>query len=853
MAQGGHHLGLDEEESEDTEDFVPLPFMDPFVMGLKKEGDEKFQAKQYEEAAAIYTMAMHRPMLFPFMDTSVIAEKLFRKRATCFFKMGEYLEAIQDSERAIELADCMNNKNLLAKSIFIKMKAVVSLGDFVPALPLAVWCKHLRPNCDKTKTFLKDLKENLRDAFKKANFVVKAVLLTMLRFAEQMGMDYETRELALECYTELLELLDFMHLPGVLLKQAECLLNLGRCNEAKDICANVLWLHRGHPEALKLMSEITQRLKEKERKQPEETVESQASLSKEEPEENKANDDTTLNSEDNDGEFDVVNLPHITPTNDSTNVSPNDPTFINSPAGFPIENTEEQKTDDDALLNAEEKKECSQVKEESAVAGEPNVQEKMAGLEHIQGEDAAANDHADTEKKRKKNKKKKMRKKAKKKAQQKNDDFSDQAPVNNINNDESPDEDDSQATDSVMGDPDVGLSYSDFDNTLGKEKASFGTLPITLSMLEANKDEESDDGDFVTVRNTRRTAKSSEITQDVQNQFGARVSGLDWIGTPCGNHRSSGHESRTKPNPEGVDDSSQSRTRQSPFSSTAKTVEKPHPDVKIKASHVSSTMSKAPQLQEISPRLAPGVQANESQNKPEVPTSLRLDEFLSLGGESVQRPTHNPMSASGIPWSNCKVPDASSVFDASVSNSKRVYSETPTRERIPEQSQITPGQISGSTGISWSQSHGQSERSSTPTAFSQNLQTNTTARKHSADPPPGFSFLKNIPDGVFVVCDHFLQDNRRRPASIYEATKTCKFCEKQGWLKYATWNKSHFYWQVMRPYPVYKVPPRAVFDVCRHFASDRPCPKEPCTFPHGKQETIMWTLEREGREYINFM
>ncbi len=78
------------------------------------------------------------------------------------------------------------------------------------------------------------------------------------------------------------------------------------------------------------------------------------------------------------------------------------------------------------------------------------VQEKMAGLEHIQGEDAAANDHgiifsthffyitkrviveltlfwlylADTEKKRKKNKKKKMRKKAKKKAQQKKEDSS---------------------------------------------------------------------------------------------------------------------------------------------------------------------------------------------------------------------------------------------------------------------------------------------------------------------------------------------------------------------------------------------------------------------------------------------
>lgn len=58
------------------------------------------------------------------------------------------------------------------------------------------------------------------------NSVINAVLLTMLRFAEQMELDYETRELALECYTELLELLDFMHLPGVLLRQAECLLNL---------------------------------------------------------------------------------------------------------------------------------------------------------------------------------------------------------------------------------------------------------------------------------------------------------------------------------------------------------------------------------------------------------------------------------------------------------------------------------------------------------------------------------------------------------------------------------------------------------------------------------------------------
>ena len=65
--------------------FYQSHLQDPFVLGSKKEGDEKFQSQQYKEAAAIYTLAMNFP-IFPFMDTSGIAEKLFRKRATCFFK-----------------------------------------------------------------------------------------------------------------------------------------------------------------------------------------------------------------------------------------------------------------------------------------------------------------------------------------------------------------------------------------------------------------------------------------------------------------------------------------------------------------------------------------------------------------------------------------------------------------------------------------------------------------------------------------------------------------------------------------------------------------------------------------------
>ena len=50
----------------------------------------------------------------------------------------------------------------------------------------------------------------------------------MIRFAEKMQEERDTLELALECYTELLDLLDFMFLPipGVLLSRAECFLKL---------------------------------------------------------------------------------------------------------------------------------------------------------------------------------------------------------------------------------------------------------------------------------------------------------------------------------------------------------------------------------------------------------------------------------------------------------------------------------------------------------------------------------------------------------------------------------------------------------------------------------------------------
>ena len=56
--------------------------------------------------------------------------------------------------------------------------------------------------------------------------LIEEVLGTMVEFAEKLNIDDNTRVLALDIYTELLDLLDFMLLPGVLRRQAEILMNL---------------------------------------------------------------------------------------------------------------------------------------------------------------------------------------------------------------------------------------------------------------------------------------------------------------------------------------------------------------------------------------------------------------------------------------------------------------------------------------------------------------------------------------------------------------------------------------------------------------------------------------------------
>ena len=97
-----------------------------------------------------------------------------------------------------------------------------------------------------------------------------------------------------------------------------------------------------------------------------------------------------------------------------------------------------------------------------------------------------------------------------------------------------------------------------------------------------------------------------------------------------------------------------------------------------------------------------------------------------------------------------------------------------------------------------------------------------------------------LPKGVVVACDHFLR------GSSPQASKVCAACKQPGnpsRLRYAVWNR--VYWQEIRPFPAFMVPPKANLDLCRHFNPYKRCANESCSFPHGQVESAMWTMERK--------
>ena len=108
--------------------------------------------------------------------------------------------------------------------------------------------------------------------------------------------------------------------------------------------------------------------------------------------------------------------------------------------------------------------------------------------------------------------------------------------------------------------------------------------------------------------------------------------------------------------------------------------------------------------------------------------------------------------------------------------------------------------------------------------------------------------IGKIPEGIYVVCDHFLKANPKLPQMTISISP-CEVCKNLNTLKYAIWNYTRLCWQEIRPYPALKVPPKVTLKLCRHFLQNRQCPKVQCTFPHGEIESAMWKMEREGGKY----
>ena len=107
---------------------------------------------------------------------------------------------------------------------------------------------------------------------------------------------------------------------------------------------------------------------------------------------------------------------------------------------------------------------------------------------------------------------------------------------------------------------------------------------------------------------------------------------------------------------------------------------------------------------------------------------------------------------------------------------------------------------------------------------------------------------RRVPNGVYVVCDDFLQKNGKRAASIFDKSKACKGCENRSKLKYAFWSDIWKQWELIRPFPK-EVKITVAFKECRQYSKRERCLRIPCLFAHGEQEVTMWTMEREGGKY----
>jgi len=387
----------------------------------------------------------------------------------------------------------------------------------------------------------------------------------------------------------------------------------------------------------------------------------------------------------------------------------------------------------------------------------------------------------------------------------------------------STDDDESLETDSVIEEPDLSLGYSDCCSKEGK--ASFAKLSSTFKASVLSEDEDLLADGFIPVKYPRRSynsqaAKPTEVAPDSDNQFRDQLPLRSLV------------------------------TAETPRQGGAVT------------SQPTLKQNTVPQPREMYAHVTPKMQENASRSEVDVPDapSWFLSEGFSprMADVSPQMPNYSSINASGVARGNFKPPDGiktpmkpshSSTLQGYQSEESTWKSSTDTL--APPFSQGIPGhpRSSSNTGSDYSSSEtpGNSECSFIP--VSQSSQTNLTVRNSTDNQTQELSDPRKIPNGVFVVCDHFLQENCGRPASIYAKTKTCRTCENLNVLKYAVWNKHRYYWQEMRPYPTFKIPPKVNLDMCRHYLAHKSCIKKPCSFPHGQLESTMWTMERQGGVY----
>ena len=178
---------------------------------------------------------------------------------------------------------------------------------------------------------------------------------------------------------------------------------------------------------------------------------------------------------------------------------------------------------------------------------------------------------------------------------------------------------------------------------------------------------------------------------------------------------------------------------------------------------------------------------------------------------------------------------SATALPSQTSGQKLTLIDSELSKRIPFQELPLSGKFNTVVSHSWS-TKPDTTRSS-PIHF---RGTNSTLPNVDSDQQSSCNVL---PIGVVVACDHFLR------GSSPQSSKVCVACKQPGnpsCLRYAVWNKSFNYWQEIRPFPAFMVPPRANLDLCRHFNPYKRCAKEACTFPHGQVESAMWTMERNG-------